>query len=83
MPKSKKRYVPRCCWTCEFCFPEQGGIKTESGFICAGYGVRPDNGEYTYGSPLDECLKLFPHGCGDYGISLHAYLYLHTGDPLL
>ena len=39
-----------------------------------GYGKRTDNGEYTYGMPIDEAIKRFPDGCSDWGISLGAYI---------
>ena len=52
--------VKKCCETCEFRFPEQGGIKTKSGFICAGYGTRTDNRKETYGTPIEIPKKCFP-----------------------
>lgn len=50
------------CETCEF-----------YSSVCMGYGKRTDNGEYTYGMPIDEAIKMFPDGCNDWGISLEAY----------
>ena len=51
------------CSTCEFNF----------GNVCAGYGKRTDNGESTYGMPMDEAEKMFPNGCEDWGISFGAF----------
>ena len=65
--------VKKCCETYEFRFPEQGGIKTKSGFICAGYGTRTDNGKETYGTPIEITEKMFPHGCNDWGISFQEF----------
>lgn len=42
--------------------------------VCMGYGKRPDNGEYTYGMPIDKAIKMFPNGCSDWGISLGTYI---------
>lgn len=39
-----------------------------------GYGKRTDNGEYTYGMPIKEAIKMFPNGCSDWGISLETYI---------
>ena len=66
--------VKKCCDTCEFCFPEQGGIKTKSGLICAGRGIRKDNGELTYDSDIAEMETMFPDGCEDWGISFNAFM---------
>lgn len=52
------------CATCEFNF----------GSVCAGYGTRTDNGEKTYGMPMNKAEEMFPQGCEDYGISLDAYI---------
>lgn len=52
------------CSTCEFNF----------GNVCAGHGTRTDNGEDTYGMPMDQASKMFPQGCDDYGISLDAFI---------
>ena len=60
--------VERNCKTCEFNF----------GNVCAGDGSRTDNGETTYGMPMDEAKNMFPNGCEDYGISLIAYEELET-----
>lgn len=54
----------KCCDTCEFNF----------GAVCAGYGKRTDNGQHTYGSPMEEMVKMFPDGCEDWGISLDAFI---------
>ncbi|SEA94129.1 hypothetical protein SAMN05216349_1613 [Oribacterium sp. KHPX15] len=54
----------RSCDNCEFNF----------GYVCAGYGRRTDNGEYTYGMSMDEVKKMFTHGCDDWGISLEAFI---------
>lgn len=61
MSKEEKKIKPSCD-SCEFNF----------GTVCAGYGTRTDNGEYTYGMPMDEAQKMFPKGCRDYGIALDA-----------
>lgn len=52
------------CNTCEFNF----------GDICAGHAKRLDNNEDIYGSSLDEMRTMFPCGCGDWGISLDAFI---------
>lgn len=39
-----------------------------------GYGKRTDNGEYTYGMPIEDAIKMFPNGCEDYGISLWSFI---------
>lgn len=56
--------IEKSCATCEFNF----------GNVCAGYGTRTDNGQETYGMPMKEAEKMFPTGCGDYGISLDAFV---------
>lgn len=56
--------VEENCSTCEFNF----------GTVCAGYGKRTDNGDSTYGMPMDEAMVMFPEGCKDYGISLNAFI---------
>ena len=56
--------VEKSCATCEFNF----------GNVCAGYGVRKDNGKETYGMSMKEAEKMFPSGCEDYGISLGAFI---------
>lgn len=61
---SGKKSVKKSCSTCEFNF----------GTVCAGYGKRTDNGEYTYGMPMKEARRMFPNGCEDWGISLDAYI---------
>jgi hypothetical protein len=33
-----------------------------------------DNGEHTYGLPMEEMIKMFPNGCNDWGISLDAFI---------
>lgn len=55
--------LPRNCSTCEFNF----------GNVCAGYGTRTDNGEYTYGMNIEMAEDMFPQGCKDYGLSLSAF----------
>ena len=56
--------VKRSCDSCEFNF----------GDICAGYGTRTDNGEYTYSMSIDDVKKMFPDGCDDWGISLRSFI---------
>lgn len=51
------------CRTCEF-----------FNYVCMGYGKRIDNGEYTYGMPIEEAISMFPNGCEDWGISLSAFI---------
>lgn len=58
------KLVQQNCSTCEFNF----------GDVCAGYGTRKDNGEDTYGMPIEEMDKMFPDGCDDYGISLDSFI---------
>ena len=58
------KLVKKSCETCEFNF----------GNVCAGYGKRTDNGNDTYGMPMEEAEKMFPDGCEDYGISLSAFI---------
>lgn len=58
------KLVEQNCSTCEFNF----------GDVCAGYGTRKDNGENTYGMPIEEMYKMFPYGCDDYGISLDSFI---------
>lgn len=50
--------------TCEFNY----------GAVCAGHSIRLDNGEDTYGMPMEEAKNMFPDGCDDYGISLEAFI---------
>jgi hypothetical protein len=57
------KLVEMSCSTCEFNF----------GNVCAGHGVRLDNGNDTYGMPMEEAEKMFPNGCEDYGISFGAF----------
>lgn len=61
---SGDKLIEQSCATCEFNF----------GSVCAGYGVRTDNGEKTYGMSIDEAKMMFPNGCKDYGISLDAFI---------
>lgn len=42
--------------------------------VCMGSGKRTDNGESTYGMPIDVAIKMFSDGCSDWGISLGAYI---------
>lgn len=56
--------VEKSCRTCEFNF----------GDVCAGHGVRTDNGQDTYGMSMENAMKMFPKGCDDYGISLDAFI---------
>lgn len=58
------KLVEQNCSTCEFNF----------GDICAGHGIRTDNGEDTYGMTMGEVKRMFPSGCDDYGISLDAFI---------
>lgn len=60
----KEKTVPKKCENCEF----------NSGDVCAGYGKRTDNGEYTYGMPMDLAKLMFPNGCEDFGLSLDAFI---------
>ena len=59
-----KEKVNQCCSTCEF----------NAGIVCMGYGKRIDNEEYTYGMPIKDAEKMFPHGCEDWGVSLSAFI---------
>lgn len=59
-----KKKVDQCCGTCEF----------NAGNVCIGSGKRLDNGEYTYGMPIEEAMSMFPDGCEDWGISLSAFI---------
>lgn len=54
----------KSCETCEFNF----------GVVCAGSGTRTDDGENTYGSTIEEMIKMFPDGCSDWGVSLNAFI---------
>lgn len=58
------KLVQQNCSTCEFNF----------GDVCAGHGTRKDNGEDTYGMPIEETDKMFLDGCDDYGISLDSFI---------
>lgn len=60
----QEKLVERSCATCEFNF----------GNVCAGYGTRTDNGEETYGMPMNEAEAMFPEGCEGYGISLNTFV---------
>lgn len=60
----RDKQVEQNCSTCEFNFGE----------VCAGYGTRTDNGQETYGMPMEEAEKMFLDGCDDYGISLDAFI---------
>lgn len=62
--ESGEIFVEVNCKTCEFNFGE----------VCAGHSQRPDNGETTYGMPMEKAYELFPNGCEDYGISLDAFI---------
>lgn len=61
---SENKLVEKSCLTCEFNF----------GDVCAGHGVRTDNGQDTYGMSMEEAQKMFLDGCDDYGISLDAFI---------
>lgn len=39
-----------------------------------GYGKRTDTGEYTYGMPIEEAIRMFPSGCSDWGNSLGTFI---------
>lgn len=56
--------VKRCCDTCEF----------NAGKVCMGFGKRTDNGENTYGMPIEDAKAMFPDGCEDWGLSYPAYV---------
>ena len=58
------RFVEQNCSSCEYNF----------GGVCAGRGTRKDNGEDTYGMPIEEAYKMFPDSCDDYGISLDSFI---------
>ncbi|MDD7794783.1 hypothetical protein [Clostridium sp. 'White wine YQ'] len=58
------KLVSQNCSTCEFNF----------GDVCAGHGIRVDNGQDTYGMSIEEVDKMFPNGCDDYGISFDAFI---------
>jgi len=58
------KLVEKNCSTCEFNF----------GNVCAGHGIRTDNGQDTYGMSMEEADKMFPDGCDDFGISLDAFI---------
>lgn len=59
-----KNKVDQCCETCEF----------NTGTVCMGSGRRIDNGENTYGMPIEEAMNMFPNGCEDWGISFSAFI---------
>lgn len=58
-----EKEIKKCCANCESNF----------GNVCAGSGKRTDNGESTYGMPMNEAETMFPDGCESYGYSLHAF----------
>ena len=60
----ENKKIEKSCTTCEFNLDN----------MCAGYGTRTDNGQETYGMPMEEAEKMFPTGCADYGISLDAFV---------
>lgn len=60
----KEKTVPNKCKNCEFNF----------GNVCGGCGTRTDNGESTYGMPMDLAESMFPNGCECFGLSLHAFI---------
>ncbi|MBQ3161192.1 MAG: hypothetical protein IJC04_03600 [Oscillospiraceae bacterium] len=60
----------KSCYTCEF----------NCGTVCAGYGKRTDNGQDTYGMPIEDAIAMFPCGCEDYGISLFAFIEQEEND---
>ena len=45
---SSNKLVEKSCLTCEFNF----------GDVCAGHGVRTDNGQDTYGMDIEEARKI-------------------------
>ena len=45
-----------------------------AGVVCMGSGKRKDNGDSTYGMPMEEAQKMFPRGCDDYEISFPAFV---------
>lgn len=45
-----------------------------AGAVCMGSGKRKDNGDSTYGMPMEEAQRMFPHGCDDYEISFSAFV---------
>lgn len=58
------KLVEKSCHTCEFNF----------GDVCAGHGIRTDNGQDTYGMNIENAIEMFPNGCADYGISLEDFV---------
>lgn len=58
------KMAERSCTTCEF----------NNYVVCMGSGRRTDNGENTYGMPIEEAMEMFPNGCEDYGISLLDFI---------
>lgn len=59
----KLEEVEKCCGTCEL----------NAGVACMGYGKRTDNGEPTYGMPIEDAEKMFPNGCEDWEVSFSVY----------
>lgn len=66
---SDEEPIERNCTTCEF-----------YNTVCMGYGKRTDNGDYTYGMPIEEALEMFPNGCEDYGVSVWTFIELEKRD---
>ncbi len=44
------------------------------GDFCAGYGIRTDNRNDTFGSPMEEMYEMFPDGCDHYKICLETHM---------
>lgn len=51
--------------------------------VCMGYGKRTGTGEYTYGMPIDEAVKMFPNGDRDWGTSLGTYIKENNKDMVI
>ena len=56
--------VEKSCETCVM----------NAGVVCMGSGKRKENGDSTYGMPMDEAQRMFPRGCDDYEISFPAFV---------
>ncbi len=56
--------VEQNCSSCQFSF----------GNVRAGHGVGMDNGQDTYGMPMEEADKMYINGGADYGISLDSFI---------
>lgn len=60
---SEEKLMKKCCDTCEL----------NNMIVCMGSTKRTDNGENTYGMPIEEAKEMFPEGCIEWELSYRSF----------